>query len=319
MSAEIFSEWLHRQGHKVFQTASSYWFDAAPRIYQAFPYHKLITPSDKELRQLLCQRRAIALRYSTPIEAKTGAISYHVILEDPDYSLEKLQKKARYDVRKGLKLAKIEQIPFSRMANEGWLLRLDTLQRQRRSKAESKTWWQKLCQTAEGLPGLEAWAALIENKMVAALIAFNNDDTCSILYQQSSSEHLSLGVNNALAFEFSRKAISCPQTKMIFYGLHSLDAPSSVDEFKFRMNYVAKPVRQRVVFHPLLAPFFNGTMHTLLRGLLRLQPNNAILTKAEGMVRFYRQGQRPLREQDQPTPLIELKHSIQQSEKNQYA
>lgn len=303
MSTGIFTEWLRHQGHQVFQTKSSFWVDAGPRIYQAFPYNQLITPSDEEINQFLRQQRALALRYSTPLAAKTGAASYHVILDEPEYRLEMLPKKARYDVRKGLREAQIESVSFTRMANEGWQLRLETLQRQGREKAETQAWWQKLCLSADGLSGFEAWAALIEDQMVASLIAFTCDDTCSILYQQSSTEHLSLGVNNALAFEFSREALSRPQTKRIFYGLHSLDAPPSVDQFKFRMRFVAKPVRQRVVFHPLLAPFFNNPTHALLRGLLRLRPGNPTLSKAEGMVRFYLQGQLPLSEQEWPPVL----------------
>lgn len=305
MNADIFHEWLRRQGYKVFQTESSNWVEAGPRIYQAFPYHQLITPSDEELNQFLRQTGGIGLRYSTPLDSNAGAASYHVILDEPEYTLEMLPKKARYDVRKGLQNASIEPIPFTRMADEGWQLRYDTIQRQGREKAELQAWWQKLCLSAERLPGFEAWAAIIGNELAASLIAFtDNDGTCSILYQQSSSKYLSLGVNNALAFEFSRDALSRSGIERIFYGLHSLDAPASVDQFKFRMRFVAKPVRQRVVFHPALAPFFNGVTHALLRALLRLQPGNQTLSKAEGMLRFYRQGQLPLDKQDWPPPLI---------------
>jgi len=304
MNSEIFAKWLRRQEHKVFQTESSNWVEAGPRIYQAFPYHQLITPSDEELNQFLRQTGGIGLRYSTLLESNAGAVSYHVILDEPEYTLEMLPKKARYDVRKGLQNASIEPIPFTRMADEGWQLRYDTIQRQGREKAESQAWWQKLCLSADGLPGFEAWAAIVENQLAASLIAFTEGDTCSILYQQSATEHLSLGVNNVLLFEFSRNALSRLGVKKIFYGLHSLDAPASVDQFKFRMRFVAKPVRQRVVFHPALAPFFNGVTHALLRALLRLQPGNQALSKAEGMLRFYRRGQLPLDKQDWPPPLI---------------
>ena len=310
MTSEIFAEWLRHQGYRVVKTESIYWFDVAPRIYQAFPYNRLIAPSDEELTQLLRKETAIALRYSTPLETKSGAISYHVILDESGYCLEMLPKKARYDVRKGLQMASVEEVSFSRMADEGWRLRLQTLQRQGREKAESRSWWQKLCNAARGLPGFEAWAILIENKMVGSLIAFSSDETCSILYQQSSSKHLSLGVNNALAFEFSKEALSRPRTRRIFYGLHSLDAPQSVDKFKFRMGYTAKPVRQRVVFNPLIAPLFNSTTHAGLKAAYSIFPGNSTLAKGEGMLRFYLQGKRSLSEQDWPVVLLEQKNAI---------
>ena len=72
MNADIFAEWLRIQGHNVVRTTSSYWYDASPRIYQAFPYHWLIQPTEIELLSLLRQKRAIALRYSTPIESPLG-------------------------------------------------------------------------------------------------------------------------------------------------------------------------------------------------------------------------------------------------------
>ena len=69
MNAEIFAEWLRRQGYRVVRTASSYWFEVSARVYQAFPYHWVIEPSEEELSRLLTEHHAIALRYSTPVNA----------------------------------------------------------------------------------------------------------------------------------------------------------------------------------------------------------------------------------------------------------
>ena len=49
MNAEIFAEWLRRQGHSVVRTTSSYWYDKSSRVYQAFPYHWIIQPTEEEL------------------------------------------------------------------------------------------------------------------------------------------------------------------------------------------------------------------------------------------------------------------------------
>ena len=95
MNAEIFAEWLRRQGHSVKRTASSYWHNQGPRIFQAFPYHWVIQPQDGEIDELLRRERCIGVRYSTPVSVAEGRISYHVVLPEPDYSLESLTKKAR--------------------------------------------------------------------------------------------------------------------------------------------------------------------------------------------------------------------------------
>lgn len=290
MTAEVFAEWLRRQGRHVARTASSYWVAVGPRLYQAFPYHWVVRPRDAEVLQFLHEHRAIGLRYSTPVDSGQGVLSYHVIREGSEYSLTDLPKKARYDVRKGLSRSTIEPIQFSRLATEGWELRLETLERQRRRGAESRTWWYKLCTSAEDLPGFEAWGVLVDGKLAASLLAFTCDGCCSILYHQSKSEYLSEGVNNALAFVFTSEALKRSGRDCVFYGLHSLDAPASVDAFKFRMGYTARPVRQRVMFHPRLRPLFNRPSHAVLRQLLRWQPDRPTLTKAEGMVRFYLDG-----------------------------
>lgn len=303
MPPDIFVEWLHRQGYRVFQSESSLWVEAGPHIFQAFPYHRTISPTETELRSILLRHRGIGLRYSTPWTAGNGAASYHVVYEKPEYSLSSLPKKARYDVKRGLKNARVEPISFERLANEGWQVRLETLVRQGRTDAESKEWWRRLCRCAHGLPGFEAWAAIIDRRLVATLIAFTCDDCCSILYQQSRTKYLSSCVNNALTFVFTGEVLKRKPGSRLFYGLHSLDAPHTVDTFKFRMGYTAKPVRQRVVFHPLVEPFFKSGTHKLLRRAANRWPERSFLSKTEGMVRFYLQGQTSIENQPLPPPL----------------
>jgi hypothetical protein len=82
--------------------------------------------------------------------------------------------------------------------------------------------------------------------------------------------------------------------------VQSLDAPPSVDEFKFRMGYKAKQVRQRVVFHPLLAPVIGPALGAAVKELVRRFPRVPSLPKAVGMLQFYLEGRRPLKEQHWP-------------------
>jgi hypothetical protein len=305
MNPEIFAEWLSLQGHKVYRSKGSLWVQAGPRILQAIPYHHVIDPPFDELNELLIQNGAIGLRYSTPWNAHDGMISYHVTFTRHEYPLSSLPQKARHDVRRGMSAACIEPIAFARLAGEGWRLRFDTLQRQGRVGAETPQCWQRLCQSAEGLAGFETWAAIVKGQLAASLIAFTSGDCCSILYQQSRTEYLPLGVNNALIFVFTNEILKRPGPRWMFYGLQSLDAPPSVDEFKFRMGYTAKPVRQRVMFHPWFRPFLNRASHAILRAGQRILPGNAMVSKAEGMFRFFLQGKMPLSEQTKPAPLRE--------------
>lgn len=303
MNADVFAAWLSNQGYEVVRTASSYWYEVSPRVYQAFPYHWTIEPHDDELQCLLREHQALALRYSTPLGAACGKVSYHVICEGT-YEMASAPRRARQSVRRGLAYADVEQISISRLATDGWRLRQETLERQGRADAESQEWWCRLCQCAEDLPGFEAWGALHEGDLVASFLAFVCDGCYVLPYQQSATSHLQYRVNNAIFFAVARQALRRPEISKVFFCLESLDAPCSMDEFKFRMGFTAFPVRQRVVFHPWLDPLLGNASHAVVKRLVRWFPNSLVLAKGEGMLRFYLEGRCPPTEQTWPEGLV---------------
>ncbi len=310
MDADIFAEWLRRQGHLIYQTASSYWYDAGPRVLQAFPYHWLIKPEPHELRQLIYRHNILALRFSTPLEADEGMASYHAVLEDPEYCLEKLRNQARNGVRRGLEKCRVERIPFDRLADEGWKLQQDTLDRQNRNKSMTQYEWHRICYSANDLPSFEAWGAIIGDDLAASIITCRIDDKYYVPYAQSRTDFLGLHVNNALFYTACREMLVREGVSGIFFCLHSLDAPESVDEFKFRMGFTPKPVRQRITFHPILKPLITVGTHRYISTKLEKSQDNPLLAKLEGMIRFYLHGKHPLAEQAWPHCLNEYKAEL---------
>ena len=310
MNAEVFAEWLRRQGHQVIRTKSSYWYDAGPRVFQAFPYHWLIEPSQAELRGIFLDHKAIALRYSTPLSAPSGKISYHVVCMDPGYDIAGLPRQTRQNIRRGLESAAIELISISRLADEGWLMRRDSLERQGRSDAETEQGWRRMCQSAEDLPGFEAWGAICDGHLAASFLAFRCDDWYTLPYEQSATAYLESRINNAIFYSVTHEAIHRTGVSGVFFCLQSLDAPASMDQFKFRMGMTARPVRQRVVFHPWLVPFLGKPVYSVVRGLLDRQPDRPALAKMEGMLCFYQQGNCLPLEQDWPACLSDRRGEL---------
>lgn len=310
MNPDIFSEWLIRQGKKVFTTQSSNWVNTGPRVLQSFPYYLVTQPDRTEINDLFKTSNAIALRYSTPCGALEGMLSYHVVYEEDELIYEKFSKKVRHDIHHGLEYCDYKPISLSTMEDQGWRLREETLIRQGRKGAETQKWWSHLCQSAEGLPGFECWGAVKQNLLVASIFTYIEDGTASILFQQSLTEHLKYGINNTIAYAFINDILKNNKASRIFYGLHSLDAPSSVDEFKFRMGFIAQPVRQRVVLNPHFAPLINDISYFGLKTIHKILPGNATVAKAEGMLRFYLEGKKPLEEQNWPDALVDQKQSI---------
>ncbi len=299
MNAENFALWMRRQGHHVYRTASSYWFDAGPHVLQAFPYHWLISPTQAELDALMWKHGVIAMRYSTPLGPQRGKVSYHVVLRRP-YELEMLKAQARNGVKNGVAHFQIEQISFERLATEGWALQEDTLKRQDRARAMTREEWGRLCRSAIDVPGFEAWAATSDGELAGAVIICQIDDAFNVPYAMSHSRFLGNHVNNVLFYSISREMLSRPGVRGVFFTVQSLDAPPNVDEFKFRMGLSPKAVCQRVEFHPLLRPFVTPTIHTWIQQRLQRDPSHPTWAKAEGMVRLYLEGQRPLADQDWP-------------------
>lgn len=306
MNAEVFAQWLHRQGHRIIRTRSSYWSEIGPRAYQAFPFNWVIQPGEDELNTMMQKYGILTLRYSAPLKSKEGMISYHTVLSGP-YGLETLSSKARTAVRGGLKNFTVEPITFDRLADEGWRLQRDTLERQGRLKSMSQADWERLCMAAKDLPGFEVWGALYQGELAATDVAARVGNKYLLVYEQSNTKFLSRHVNNALVFTVCDTLLKREGVDEVFLGLHSLDAPPTVDAFKFQLGVKPRAVRQRVVFNPQVAPLINKTSHMALKQVSRMFPHSNIFSKAEGMFRFYLEGKRPLMDQGWPPCLEELK------------
>lgn len=301
MNAEVFAEWHRRRGISVRRTESTYWGSYGGGVQQALPYHWVIDPTADELRAALHGGRTTALRYSAPASRGAGVMAYHVVFTGPSYELADLPHQARTNVKRGLRSASVERIPLDRLATEGWSLRHDTLARQGRVDAESQEWWVRLCRTADELPGFEAWAAVGAAGMTASVLAFTCDRCVCLLYLQSATDHLRERPNNALFFEVTKEMVGRPGIEEVFAGLRSLDAPESVDEFKFRMNYDARLVREKIVFRPLLKPLAS---RPVLRAAHRVNLRRSDLPrvrKFEGMVRGAVEGRLPIEQQSLPS------------------
>ncbi len=299
MNPETFAEWLRRQGHSVVRTPSSYWYSAGPRVYQAFPYHWLICPPEAEIRALLLSRGIVALRYSTPLDFPNGRVSYHIVLRRP-YQLDALKAQARNGVKRGLAACEVRQIPFERLATQGWVLQQDTLDRQNRLRSMDQSEWERICRSAIDLPGFEAWAAFVGGELAAALIVCRIDSIWSVPYALSHRRFLPEHVNNALFYSVSTDLLARADVEGIFFTVQSLDAPPSIDDFKLRMGLTPKAVRQRVDFHPGLAPLASPAVHRFIVRRLQRDQGNPLLAKAEGMLRFHIEGRRELSSQEWP-------------------
>jgi hypothetical protein len=308
MEIDKFALWQERQGNKVIRTESSLWYEAGPHVFQAFPYDWLISPSEKELHDLLVKNNIAAIRFSTPTEALLGKSSYHIIKKQP-YTIECLKNKSRKNILLGLSRCNVEEISFTRLSKEGWVLQQNTLERQNRTDSMDQKKWENICLSADGIPGFSAWGAYVNGEMAASLLTACIGDTAYFLYSLSHEKFLDLRVNHVIFFEVTQQLLQKEGINKAFFTVQSLDAPKSVDDFKFRIGLEPIAVRQRVVFHPILAPFINSFSHKLVLDLMNISKKKSFLAKMEGIIRFYLEGKRPINQQDPPECLLEAQNN----------
>lgn len=300
MNAEVIAEWYRRQGYQILRTESTFWCHEGMRVFQAFPWHWEIAPSQQEISRFMLQHGVLGIRYSCPVNAPIGMLSYRTLYQGGTYDLHDLPHQARNGIKKGLQHVSIEPISFDLLATEGWNLMVETLTRQHRQHEEDRESWRLRCQAAADLPGFEAWGAMAGKHLAAALLAVTCDDCYTFLNHLSATEYLKYHVNNAMTYVVTHSAINRPNISMIFYGLQSLQGVDGVDCFKLRMGYQASPTRQRIQFHPVITPFLNQDVHRFVRSLTTRYPHNTRLAKAEGCLRFFLEGKHSINGKSHP-------------------
>jgi hypothetical protein len=305
MNAEVFAEWLRRQGYRVLQTESSYWYEASRFVYQSFPFHQIIEPSEEEIQDLFHRNPTIAVRYSTPFECPQGSVSYHAVYQGSSYDMDTLDRRSRQNVRNGLSRCEVRHIPVSELAEKGWELEDDTASRQGRDNRISRERWQRRYLAAAELPGFEAWGAFIDDQLAASMLAFEMGDCYELISQQCKQDCLNTRANNALIFTVTQSVCKRASIRSIFYTIQSLDAPPSVDEFKFRMGYRPLLLKQRVVFSSFARYFATPAAYRIISKLRQKYPSNPFYSKTEGVLRFYLNGLRAAEDQVWPDCLRE--------------
>jgi len=286
MQPETLSEYFKRQGYRIFKSESCYWYNVQPGFYFNIPYHRLISPSKEELNKILWGIPCIAVRYFAHTDC-IGKSSYMIVCSDKNYDITSVDPKyARRQTRRGLENFQIRQIDFKELAKHN-SINIDTLIRQgRKIGIWTNKRWKQYCLSADGLCGLEAWGAFHEDILVAFIVAYQMDDYYEILHHSSATQYLQLYPNNALVYYLTKLKLSTDEVNHVSYGPESLDAPASLETFKFRMGFQKQPMKQGIVFHPIIKPFINKFTYNLIQRFAARRSED-FWRKLEGVLRFY--------------------------------
>lgn len=250
--SEAFARFLARTGHRVVRSASTSWSEVNRGFFMSVPSHRLLVPPPEEIHFVFRHQPCAGVRFPSPLDAP-GKLSFQIECDTRGYDLSSLSANARSKVRRGLRRCNVASADFAIIAAEGIAADRDTLRRQGRAVKLAGAQWQRFWEAAAQTPGMEGWAAYVGSKMAAFLVSMQfGDGTVDFMLSRSCEECLSSYPNNALIFEVAREMLVSRRVARITFGIESLEPVGQLDQFKFAMGFKASPLRQRVVFHPVL-------------------------------------------------------------------
>lgn len=291
MDAGAYAGFLQAIGHQVVATSSAHWYDASRFFFLSAPPHRLYNPASEELRDVLRRPRCMGVRFAAPLQG-AGKLSYQIACDNRAYGLEALSANVRSKVRRGLKRCAVGPVPFSVIATAGRRAHQDTLARQGRDGVLSGAKWDKFWAAAAVTPGFEAWGAWSGEVLAAFLVSVTFDEGVEFLLARSCSDELGAYPNNALIFTVAEEMLVRRDVPEITFGLESLEPVGPLDEFKFGMGFHRRPLRQRVVFHPVLRALLrHSPVRALVRRWTERRGAEAVFwRKAAGLLRFAEEG-----------------------------
>jgi hypothetical protein len=238
-------------GFKTYRSASGWWYEAGPRFLLAVPTHIPLSIGDREAREVFRATGALGMRYVTS-QADVGRESWQMSAGGAEYSMEDFSANTRSKIRRGLKNNEIRLISGAELAREGEQAFLDTVERQGRAGRYGIERWHKLLAAADRAPGIEIWSAWHEGALAAYLLVMVFEDHCELYEARSRTDSLRHYPNNALIYTVTEEMLVRRRLREVTFGIEGLEELDTLDQFKLAMGFVRKPIRQHVIFRPVL-------------------------------------------------------------------
>jgi hypothetical protein len=284
MTGEGMAAFLERIGHRVVRSRSRCWYEQGWRFFAAIPHARPISPDGAELRQVFRAARCFGVRFvSGPHDP--GRPSYALILDDRAYGLDSLSANSRSKVRRGLKDCEVRRLDPVYVRTHGRPANEDTLRRIRfaRDVYDWDRYWDAVAATAD----VEVWGALRGGQLLAYLVTVLVEGSAELLIARSADDGLRHYPNNALLYTVARDLLGRPEIEQLVFGLESVEPVVGVDSFKESMGFERRPIRQRIVFHPLAQPIVRARATArIARVLARRRGAGAFWRKLEGVLAF---------------------------------
>lgn len=290
MTTSTYADRLREAGFRVvYGSDKTVWVSHERFSMLRLPTCALAQPIAGETTNVFKRSKAAALSYAISPSPEHPANALLYVCTDRDYSLDKLTKNARYDVRRGLREFEIRRLEYAEVLSLGRAAYYDTLTRTGRPLAHRD----KFEKAFDRVRNDRYFIGALRGGRLAAFMQVIAVDNWVSLGGYSASEFLPLCPNNALIFHIVRYVFSNTNAIVVDYGFSSIQGLSNSDglhRFKIKMGFEAIPVRRVFTINPLVRPIISRVVPLIMRGLLKLSPHHPLLTKADGALRIALEG-----------------------------
>jgi hypothetical protein len=286
MDIQEYGERLKAGGYKVVSGShNSLWVSHGRFAMQRQPFFALHLPSKQEIQDTFHRSHSALLSFVVEPSRDWPANSRLYLCADREYSLARIPKSARSQIRRGLSEFEIRSLDQAELIQNGAQAYCDTLARIGLS-GETPRKFEDLFNRYR--PDRRYIGAIKENRLAAFLLLTVVDDWISIA-GFSATDFLPLCPNNALIFHVVHEYLANRKFRLVTYGLSSIQAVSNeagLERFKKNMGFQTVPVHRAFVVNPLLRPLANRVSWRVVNFLLQLSPQQTLLKKAEGALRM---------------------------------
>jgi len=286
ITAQEYVEDLRRQGKKAFlEKDRVFWQESERLALERHPLFCSDVPLPREIRSLLWRSCSLVAAYVMPADDAHPVNSWLYLCENRDYSLECLASPARRKARRAMRVFRYEFIEPATLLAHGARPFCDTRTRVGLSDGTPQL-FQKYAASLIANPAYQFVGAWCGDQLAAYLWILMVDDWAAVA-GCAANEHLRSYPNNGLLHFALDYCLTQGRCRVVSYGLSSIqevNRTATLDYFKKKVGFEARPVHREFQFHPLIRPLVNPLTYWVVRGCSKVCPHSRTLRKAAGML-----------------------------------
>jgi hypothetical protein len=286
ITASEYVEALHKRGIRAFLGQGRVFWLVSERIgLGRYPESCFDLPLPGELRKLFWRSGRVVANYLLPVDDAHPANAVLYLCTDRGYHLEALSAQARRNARRAQRAFRFEFLDSDMLLAHGATAYCDTRARVGLSDGTVDAfqgYTASLLATA-GYKFVGAWSG---DQLAAYMWILMVDDWASI-GAYAANDFLRSCPNEGLINFILDYCLAQGRCREVIYGLSSIQETarsSSLDYFKKKVGFEARPVHRAFAFHPLVRPLINPLSNWALRGCVKLFPQSRMLRKASGVL-----------------------------------